>query len=151
VSEPQIPLEELRFAVVLNGGVSLAVWMGGVAHEINALSRAVGADAGRPTAANRSPTYVYQQLLEAVRCRARVDVISGTSAGGINGVALALDELNPAARLSDLRDIWADQGDMHTRIAVQQNEYNPSVSPICKLHAFSFLCALCGSKGKAAC
>ena len=27
--------EELRLALVMNGGVSLAVWMGGVAYEIN--------------------------------------------------------------------------------------------------------------------
>ena len=25
----KVPFEQLRFAVVLNGGVSLAVWMGG--------------------------------------------------------------------------------------------------------------------------
>ncbi|MGW0552598.1 hypothetical protein [Streptomyces altiplanensis] len=32
--------EETRLALVLNGGVSLAVWMGGVTHEIDALRRA---------------------------------------------------------------------------------------------------------------
>jgi hypothetical protein len=32
--------EEVRFAVVLNGGVSLAIWMGGVAREIDRLTRA---------------------------------------------------------------------------------------------------------------
>jgi hypothetical protein len=31
---------ELRLALVMNGGVSLAVWMGGVAHEIDLLRRA---------------------------------------------------------------------------------------------------------------
>jgi hypothetical protein len=31
---------EVRLALVLNGGVSLAVWMGGVTHEIDLLRRA---------------------------------------------------------------------------------------------------------------
>jgi len=31
--------DELRLALVLNGGVSLAVWMGGVAFELNRLVR----------------------------------------------------------------------------------------------------------------
>jgi predicted acylesterase/phospholipase RssA len=68
--------EELRLALVMNGGVSLAVWIGGVAHEIN---RFVG---------ETHP--VYRHLLELTSTRARVDVISGTSAGGVNGAALAL-------------------------------------------------------------
>ena len=34
-----VPLEELRFAVVLNGGVSLAVWMGGATLEIDRVTR----------------------------------------------------------------------------------------------------------------
>jgi len=32
------PVEEIRMAVVLNGGVSLAVWMGGVVQELNRLT-----------------------------------------------------------------------------------------------------------------
>ena len=32
------PLQDIRFAVVLNGGVSLAVWMGGATHELNVLT-----------------------------------------------------------------------------------------------------------------
>ena len=34
------PPEEVRFGVVLNGGVSLAVWMGGVALELDRLVKA---------------------------------------------------------------------------------------------------------------
>jgi hypothetical protein len=40
--EPAIdtsPREELRVALVLNGGVSLAVWVGGVVHELDFASR----------------------------------------------------------------------------------------------------------------
>ena len=92
-----VPLEEIRFAVVLNGGVSLAVWMGGAVLEIDRLTRGDGP---------------YGGLLELVGGTARVDVISGTSAGGINGAALALSQVNEQADLRQLRDLWAEQGDI---------------------------------------
>lgn len=87
--------EELRLALVMNGGVSLAVWMGGVAFEFN---RLVG---------ETHP--VYRGLLELARTRARIDVISGTSAGGINGAALALACVHDTS-LWPLRDVWLDAG-----------------------------------------
>lgn len=93
-------LEQLRFAVVLNGGVSLAVWMGGAVHELHRLTRGAGT--------------VYPTLLEWAMSAARVDVISGTSAGGINGAALALAQSNaqdPDGRsLAVLRDVWLESG-----------------------------------------
>jgi patatin-related protein len=93
------PREELRLAVVLNGGVSLAVWMGGASLELHRLGQGAG---------------VYGALLALTGCRARIDVIAGTSAGGINGAALALAQANQKARLADLRDIWTDQGQIDT-------------------------------------
>ena len=87
--------EELRLALVMNGGVSLAVWIGGVAHEIN---RFVG---------ETHP--VYRALLELTSTRARVDVISGTSAGGVNGAALALASVYDQS-LYTLRDLWLTKG-----------------------------------------
>jgi patatin-related protein len=89
--------EEVRFAVVLNGGVSLAVWMGGVVLELDRLTRANDG---------------YRNLLRLVGATARADVISGTSAGGINGAALALAQINPRADLNSLRELWAEQGRM---------------------------------------
>ena len=41
-------------------------------------------------------------------------MISGTSAGGINGAALALAQVNQAADISELRNVWADQGRMES-------------------------------------
>jgi patatin-related protein len=93
------PEEEIRFAVILNGGVSLAVWMGGATLEINRVTKADGS---------------YGYLLNLIRSSARADVISGTSAGGINGAALALAQVNEVADLSILRDLWADQGRMES-------------------------------------
>ncbi|GAA0909710.1 patatin-like protein [Virgisporangium aurantiacum] len=92
-----VPVEEIRFAVVLNGGVSLAVWMGGAVLEIDRLSRGEGP---------------YGALLDLVGGTARADVITGTSAGGINGAALALAQVNAGADLRQLRDLWAQQGDI---------------------------------------
>jgi patatin-related protein len=94
------PVEELRLAVVLNGGVSLAVWMGGAAFELNRLSFADSANRLDP----------YGALLDLARTTAVIDVIAGSSAGGINGAALALGEANSTADLGRLRELWADQG-----------------------------------------
>lgn len=96
-----LPLEDLRLALVLNGGVSLAVWMGGVAHEIDRLTRATSEDG-----------LTYGPLLRAARTDVSVDIIAGTSAGGINGAALALAQANRRADLSALRNLWSEQGDM---------------------------------------
>lgn len=95
------PFEEIRLAVVLNGGVSLAVWMGGVVQELNRLSWA-----------EAEPGGAYAAALEVVKSTARADVIAGTSAGGINGAALALGQVNGSAQLSRLRGLWVEQGDI---------------------------------------
>lgn len=92
---PDERLEELRLALVLNGGVSLAVWMGGVSFELNRLVR------------ETHP--VYQGLLRLTKTAARIDVISGTSAGGLNGAALALAQIHDKS-LYMLRDVWLGIG-----------------------------------------
>lgn len=89
------PSEELRIALIMNGGVSLAVWMGGVTNEIFRL------------VTHQHP--VYRGLLELTRTSARVDVISGTSAGGINGAALALATLY-GGDFCELRETWMKTG-----------------------------------------
>lgn len=103
-----IPLEEIRFGVILNGGVSLAVWMGGAVMELDRLTKAGKQPAA--TASQPGPPNVYAALLALAGSTARADVIAGTSAGGINGAALALSQVNPDAPLGLLRDIWVDQG-----------------------------------------
>lgn len=98
-----VPSEQVRFAVVLNGGVSLAVWMGGVVLEIDRLTKAP-----------RAGTGAYSILKRLTGCHARADVITGTSAGGINGAALALTQVNRGADPAMLRDLWIDQGRLET-------------------------------------
>lgn len=88
--------EDLRLTVVMNGGVSLAVWIGGVAQEIHRLQE--GRDA-------------YAQLVDFTATRARVDVISGTSAGGINGAFLAVARVF-GSDLTPLRSVWLQSGSL---------------------------------------
>ena len=104
-------LEELRLALVLNGGVSLAVWIGGVAAEINRLVRKQG---------------LYGELLRATATEARVDVISGTSAGGINGALLALATVFDAD-LAALRDVWLHKGSIASMLRSPVNPDPPSL------------------------
>lgn len=101
LADHPVPPEEVRFAVVLNGGVSLAVWMGGVVLELDRLTKA-------ELAAEADAAYSLLKLLTG--CSARVDVITGTSAGGINGAALALTQVNRHKDPAMLRDLWIDQG-----------------------------------------
>jgi patatin-related protein len=90
------PREELRIALALNGGVGLAVWNGGVANELERLVSRRGS---------------YGALLDVTATDPRVDVISGSSAGGINGALLAM-ALAHGSTLAPLRSLWVDQGDL---------------------------------------
>ncbi|MEU4420881.1 patatin-like protein [Actinoplanes sp. NPDC024001] len=93
--------QDIRFAVVLNGGVSLAVWMSGVTAELNRMVAASrdGATRGRG----------YRALLDLLHATATVDVIAGTSAGGINGGFLAVG-VGVGGSLDGLGRLWADKG-----------------------------------------
>ena len=111
-SVPEGDRQELRFAVVMTGGVSLAVWMGGVAHELNRLVRA-----------DADP---YQELLDLTGCDARVDVIAGTSAGGLNGALLAMAQVHDADMIR-VRDLWLDKGELETLLRSPRDPDPPSL------------------------
>jgi patatin-related protein len=84
---------EVRLALVLNGGVSLAVWMGGVAHELDLLRRATADDSLSSKAYDVELVDLWKRLLQPEgaleRRKVVIDVIAGTSAGGLNGAMLA--------------------------------------------------------------
>ncbi|HEV7188549.1 MAG TPA: patatin-like protein [Blastococcus sp.] len=113
--------QEIRLAVVLNGGVSLAVWISGVAHELNNLVQASRRGTPEPGAPD-----VYAELLGVLQATARIDVIAGTSAGGINGGFLALG-LVRGCDLSGLRTLWQDQGDLGTLLRDPREKDAPSL------------------------
>ena len=96
--------QEVRIAVVMIGGVSLAIWIGGVTLELQHLDVA-----GRGLRGTAVPIGVYQELLEFLHARARVDVIAGTSAGGVNGGFLALGVVHQLD-LGSLATVWEKRG-----------------------------------------
>ena len=129
--------QDVRFAVAMSGGVSLAVWMGGVAREVNLLQQASNfrlnetgsRPPGRPpgtvgTAAPgdgpdsaHAPDWdaksrdLYLKLLRLLDVKVTVDVMSGTSAGGVNAALLGLSSA-AGVDLGGLRDLWLTTGSM---------------------------------------
>jgi patatin-related protein len=106
---------EHRLALVMNGGVSLAVWMGGVAREIDAARRASNgiAPPGDASAGRRRAHELWTQALTNAGVRLTVDVIAGTSAGGLNGVLLAT-AIARGTDLAPLKQLWHDSAQMST-------------------------------------
>ena len=123
--------KELRIGLVCFGGISLAVYIHGVSKEILKLVRASSALHAIADRKQRSqalffdqnergnPEYdseaVYFDLLRAigrnVELRVIVDVISGASAGGINGVLLAR-ALSHDLPMGRIRDLWLENADV---------------------------------------
>ena len=115
-------VREVRLALVCFGGVSLAIYMHGTTREIHKLVRASNAyeqsQRDNPfTAEGERAEAAYWRLLrqlhqrDGVRTRVVVDVVSGTSAGGINGVCLAKAVAHDASQ-DALRDLWMEEGDI---------------------------------------
>ena len=95
--------QEIRFAVVMYGGVSLASYINGVSQEFLRLVRSTALDPNGATPRIRAADLkgterVYRKLSSIlcvegsrpapdamIRTRFMVDLVSGTSAGGING------------------------------------------------------------------
>jgi predicted acylesterase/phospholipase RssA len=88
-------LTELRLALAMRGGVSLAVWMGGACAETDAVRRSTPAEdqplaEGSGGGLDASARDFWGRVVNLAGYNAvRIDVLSGTSAGGINGVLLA--------------------------------------------------------------
>jgi patatin-related protein len=113
-------VKELRLAVVCYGGVSLAIYMHGITKELQKLvetSRLFEHDPSHNPYGEGSVQHAYFQALRRMRerdsltTRVVVDVISGTSAGGINGIILA-KALAGNLSQEPLRDLWLDSGDI---------------------------------------
>jgi predicted acylesterase/phospholipase RssA len=96
-------MQEVRVAMALNGGVSLAVWMGGCAVE---LDRARRAGAGEETR-------IYDSLCRCFGRELVIDILTGASAGGINGALLSAAMVS-GNRLDAgfVRSQWLDLGDL---------------------------------------
>jgi patatin-related protein len=123
------PEREVRFAVVMYGGVSLAIYINGVTQELLNMVRATAPKEPGSTEPLLTPDTitgseaVYRKLAQyldqrrgetdsnTIRTRFIVDVISGTSAGGINGVFLA-KALARNQKMDGLKTLWLQEGDL---------------------------------------
>ena len=119
-TQPGQPVKETRLALVCYGGVSLAIYMHGVTKEIHKLllaSQAFGQDQERNPFDRDTTQFLYWELLrdlnerDKVRTRVVVDIVAGTSAGGINGVYLAKAIARNASQ-DALRNLWFEHGDI---------------------------------------
>jgi patatin-related protein len=118
--------QEIRFAVTLTGGVSLAVWMGGVARELDVLMHASEDRIAGRTSSHDPVQEGYRRLLDILDTTASVDVISGTSAGGINAALLGL--VNAQRKdLAPLRDVWLKAGSLATLLRDPNESAPPSL------------------------
>jgi patatin-related protein len=87
---------EVRFGIVMYGGVSLAIYINGVSQELfNAVQ-------GRG---------IYKLLKACLDIDIIVDIISGTSAGGINGLLLGYALAN-GKDFETTKELWRRDGDI---------------------------------------
>lgn len=129
---PAVDVEqEVRFAVVMYGGVSLAIYMNGIVQELFNMVKATAQNSdGTPRYGDgelRGSQRVYRNLARQlgragafapavrgdtpIRTRFVVDSLSGSSAGGINAVALAKALAN-GQDVAGLKELWVDEGDI---------------------------------------
>ena len=112
--------KELRLGIVFYGGVSLAIYMHGVTKELHRLvaaSVALNDDPEHNPFSTTKVEYTYWNILKSLeeknhyRTRVAIDLIAGTSAGGINGIALA-KALSHNLSQEPLRKVWLEQTDI---------------------------------------
>ena len=129
-------MQEVRFAVVLYGGVSLAIYINGVAQQlldtVRSTATAVGEESklvyreGELNASGkifrRIAKFLNSRMADdsilkkddpsvPVRTKFVVDVISGTSAGGLNGIFLGKALANDQS-MGPLQNLWMTEGDL---------------------------------------
>ena len=122
--------KELRLAVILTGGISLTVHMHGVSKELLKLVRASKVYHQVPHSKRQISSYseynnvktretdteeIYFELLQEigkyVDARIIIDVIAGSSAGGVNGVFLA-HALAHDLSIDKHRKMWLNHADV---------------------------------------
>jgi patatin-related protein len=134
-ASPDAADQEVRLGVVMFGGISLAIYMNGISQEMLRLVRATAKGAGPNLLLRddelRSTETVYRRIGQIlchgrkagdpvpthpgapVRTRFVIDILSGTSAGGINATFLAKALANNQS-LDSLTQTWREQADLDT-------------------------------------
>ena len=109
------PRIETRISLVLYGGVSLAVYISGCCQELLSLVRATAGEDVVPSEELTPVERVYRRVAgergpDGQAQRVVVDVLSGSSAGGLNAIYLA-KALTHGGRLDGLREVWRREAD----------------------------------------
>lgn len=163
ISEKIEVVKEIRFAVVLYGGVSLAIYINGVAQELLKMVRATAVSddatefrfsydeldnveeiyrdlayllADENLAAKIKPEYLEwlkkhrptdeNPVVKETKgkkpkvVRFVVDIVSGTSAGGINGIFMA-KALASGQDIKQLEQLWEDEGNFSSLLRDEQS------------------------------
>lgn len=103
---------EHRLGLVVYGGVALAIYMNGICQEFYNAVRGRG---------------IYKLIKALTDADIVVDIISGTSAGGINGVllsyALANSQGKNCIKFDKFADVWKNSGDIN-KLLFDPKEYS---------------------------
>lgn len=124
-------MKEIRIGLTCYGGVSLAIYMFGLTKEIHKMVSASAAldrapEGPNPFARETETEHTYFEVLRKLEAetgihhRVVVDIISGTSAGGINGICLA-KAISHNLALDPLRDVWLDKADVSVLLRQPEN------------------------------
>lgn len=136
--------KEVRLAVVMYGGVSLAIYINGVAQEFLRLVQSTAPGAANVKLTGTAAVYRklawlmggegrrYSEVHDAnsvpSSIRFLIDIISGTSAGGINGVFLGKALAN-GQDMEDLKDLWVGEGDISLLINDKESKVKGVILP----------------------
>jgi hypothetical protein len=131
--------EEVRLAMGWNGGVSLAVWMGGVAAELDDARRAhLSVDEDVKPASVKPARRVYNTVCDAFDRQLVLDIFAGARADGLNSAHLGAAIYKRRRLHRDfLRTRWLALGDF-SRLLQPTNKAKPT-SIIQELFATSML------------
>lgn len=112
ISKHPLPFfsREIRLGLVLYGGVSLAIYMNGICQEFYNAIRGRG---------------IYKLIKALTDSDIVVDIVSGTSAGGVNGVllsyAIANSSQDTVIDFKNFADLWIENGDIKKLIRKKTN------------------------------
>jgi predicted acylesterase/phospholipase RssA len=127
----------LRLALAMRGGVSLAVWIGGAVAELDLFRRACNAGGDVPGVFDLAPlehpehhvrgTHYRTVFAQTVYEQVRIDILAGTSAGGLNAVLFAMAQNCRVVMDEAVRRTWVEQGSIWNLLQMNGSRRIPSI------------------------
>lgn len=105
-------ISTLKLALAMRGGVSLAVWIGGVVAELDLFRRACnGQLAAEEPAIRTRRAETYRDLFATTKYdKVEIDILAGASAGGLNAVLYGLAQTCQTVMDETVREVWIEEG-----------------------------------------